>query len=231
MDGLDKSLNRLPLLIIGILAIVWLGYGYYGWLNSPTSELGLKKGQLKSAQINLEASKQKLKDAQEFAERFELLKARVKDLTLKLDETKGMLSEQIDVANFIRILNLEAKKIGITIKQIKPNAEVPREYYTEVPFTVSLRGAYIQMLVLFDRIARLKEITRVGDFTFKPTGSNVTKYIELNGDVTISAFKYRGTAADEVKNKEEIKSVPEAKEAAPVPQKEPAKSPTKTGGA
>ena len=50
------------------------------------------------------------------------------------------------------MISLEAKKIGLVIKGIHPEAEVKKDYYAQVPFTIGINGAYAQILVFFDRL-------------------------------------------------------------------------------
>ena len=204
MGGLNRLLSRIPFLTIAVLYCGWLAYGYYDWLNSPTSELATKKTQLtQSKQLN-EKVKAKLKEADEFYKGYDIQRARVRQLYTQLESAKGMLNADIDVANFLRMISLEAKKLGIVIKKMKPDAETKKEFYTEVPFSVDLTGAFVQMLVLFDRIARFQQIVRVDTFGMKPSGSNVTKYVELAGSVRLLTYKYQGTDADEVLKKQEM---------------------------
>jgi type IV pilus assembly protein PilO len=152
----------------------------------------------------LVAAQKKLTEAEDFFKNFEALKARIRQLATELEESKAILSTQIDLANFVRMLSLEAKKIGLTLKGIRPEQEKKREYYVEVPFSVSLKGAYVQALVFFDRIAKLHQVIHVTDFSIKPSGNVFTKYVELDGSVRLAAFKYLGSEADAIGSKPEL---------------------------
>lgn len=205
MEGLNRALAKFPIVPLIILYIGWISYSYYDWLNSSESELGMKKQSIEVAKGELTAAKTKLETGEEFFKNLDAIRVRIRQLTGQLDDTKAILSTDIDVANFVRMITLEAKKLGISIKSIAPLSEVKKEYYTEVPFNVSLQGAYLQVLVFYDRIARLQQVIRVSDFNLSPTGNTYTKYVELAGTVRINAYKYLGTHADEVIHKAEMK--------------------------
>lgn len=205
MEALNKALGKLPIMPVIVLYCGWLGYSYYSWLNSPDSELGMRKTGIESSRRQVELVKKKLATGEEFFKNLDAVRARIRQLTAQLDNSKTTLSADIDIANFVRMLTLEAKKLGITIKSITPQGEVKKEYYTEVPFNVTLKGAYVQVLVFFDRIARLQQVIKVGDFDLKPTGNAYTKYVELSGTAKIISYKYLGTHADEIINKAEMK--------------------------
>jgi Tfp pilus assembly protein PilO len=205
MEIINKALARLPIIPLAIFYIGWMGYSYYDWLNSPESELGQRRAAIVTARAEVESSRKKLATGEEFFKNLDAIRVRVRQLTTQLDGTKTSLSTDVVVANFVRMITLEAKKLGITIKSISPQPEQKREYYTEVPFNVALTGAYVQVLVFFDRVARMQQVIRVGDFDLHPTGGTYTKYVELAGTVKINAYKYLGTHADEIIHKAEMK--------------------------
>jgi Tfp pilus assembly protein PilO len=204
VDGLNKTLSRLPIIPLAVLYCGYLGYSYYDWMNSADSELGQKKASLVSSRKELDAQKAKLKTGEEFYKNLDALRSRIRTLTAELDGSKATLSGDIDIANFVRMITLEAKKLGMSIKGIKPEADAKREYYVEVPFSVNFRGAYVQTLVFFDRIAKFQQVIRIGDFSLRPTGNVFTKYVELEGQVKLIAYKYLGTTADDISGKAEM---------------------------
>ncbi|MGE4231958.1 MAG: type 4a pilus biogenesis protein PilO [Bacteriovoracia bacterium] len=201
MEAIEKLLGRLPILALIIAYSSYLGYEYWDWMQSDSSELGQKKAAVMNAHQNLEMVKKKLETAQEFYKNLDTIRLRVRQLTGQLDQTKEALTSEVDVAKFIKMITMEAKKLRLTIKAIKPAAEVKKDYYIEVPFNVELKGAYVQQMVFFDRISKLRQLIRVSDFIMKPTPNIATKYVELDGNVQLVAFKYLGTTADDIANK------------------------------
>lgn len=204
-ENLQKTLARLPIVLFAMLYCGWLTYDYYDWLNSPESELGMKKSSVESAKVELEQMKKKLATGEEFFKNLDAIRARIHTLTAQLDATKSVLSADIDIANFVRMVTLEAKKLGITIKGIKPEQDSKKEYYIEVPFTVGLKGAYVQLLVFFDRVAKFQQVIRISDFQMRPISGNTKKYVELDGAVKLVSYKYLGSAADDVVKKDTMK--------------------------
>lgn len=205
MEALNRLLAKFPIIPLIVLVCGWLGYSHNEWMTSPDSDLGLKRGSVDSAKKELEVAQKKLATGEEFFKNLDAIRSRIRQLTAQLDSTKTVLSADVDIANFVRMITLEAKKLGITIKSITPGTDVKKDYYTEVPFNVQLKGAYVQILVFFDRIARFQQVVKIGDFELKPSGNTFTKYVELQGSVKVVAYKYLGTSADEVIHKAEMK--------------------------
>ena len=201
MEQLNDLLRKIPIVPIAILYCLYLGYGYYDWKNAPTSEYFRKKNELKTTKDTLQTQKNKLKEAQEFIAKLETQKANIAQLTSQLESAKVLFGQEIDVASYIRTISTEAKKINVSIKNIKPEAEVAKEFYVEVPFTIGIRGAFVQFLVLFDRLSRMQQISRISSFNFKPSNSAATKFTEIEGDLKLVTYKYKGSEADKIKTK------------------------------
>ena len=198
MENLQKILARLPILAMGLLYCCYLTYDHYDWMNSAGSDLGLKKAQVISDKTEFDAMKKKLTSGEDFFKNLDAIRERIKALTVQLDSTKTSLSGDIDIANFVRIITLEVNKLNFQIKGIKPEAEKKSDYYIEVPFTVNLKGAYVQILVFFDRVAKFQQVIRISDFTLRPSGNASTKFVELDASVKLVAYKYLGSTADEI---------------------------------
>lgn len=202
---IDEQLNRVPILLLGVLLLLYSAYDYYDFLNGAESELAQKNAQFSATKNQLEISKKKLANAQEFFKNLDGIRARIRNLSLQLESTKSSLSGEVDLANFIRMISLEAKKVGLNISSIRPMPDVKREQYIEVPFALDFKGAYLQVLVFFDRLIRLQQLVRVKNMDFTPVGNTLAKYVELDGHATIVTFKYLGSSADDVQNKEWMK--------------------------
>lgn len=201
MEGLEKILAKLPVIPLVVLACGYLGYLYYDWLSSVSSELGSRKAALSQTKEQLKTAKTNLETAENFFKGLDTQKIRIRQLTQQLENTKGTISADVDISNFIKMITLEAKKLRLVIKSIQPQSHQPRQYFTEVPFALEVKGAYAQLMLFFDRISKLQQIIQVGDFSMKPTGSIFTKYVELDSSVQLLTFKYLGTGEDEIARK------------------------------
>jgi len=196
MERLNAFLKIVPILIVGY--VLYLGWQHWDWLNSPGSALGQKRAALVSAKQQLTTVQGKVKAAEEFYRQLESLRARIRELAAQLENSKSSLSAEIDIANFVRMVTLEAKKLGLVIKGIKPETDSRKEFYVEVPFLVAVKGAYVQLLVFFDRIAKFQQVIRVSEFQMRPSGTAFQKYVELEASAKLVTYKYVGTEADEI---------------------------------
>jgi type IV pilus assembly protein PilO len=50
----------------------------------------------------------------------------------------------------------------------EPKAEVPRDFYAEIPVAMNIRGDYHNLAVFFDKVARLSRIVNINDISITP---------------------------------------------------------------
>lgn len=200
MSAMNELFNKIPIVPLAIVALLYQGWNYYQWKTGPTMPYQLQLKQLASAKESKESDKKSLAEAESFYKNLDIMKGDIVQLSSQLEQAKGMLTSEIDVAQFIKILTLEAKKIGIIIRKITPGSEVKKELFAEVPFRLEVVGAYVQILVFFDKIARFQQVLKVDSFDLKPTGGMTTKYIELEGKIDILAYKYLTASEESSKN-------------------------------
>ncbi len=197
-ESLKAALEKIPITALLLAYGVYLGWDYYDFMEGSSSPLVMKKSELQAAQTETEAQKKKAQAAQEFFKTLDQKRNELRALSIQLDELKGTLSSDVDVPAFMKMVITEAKKVGITVLGIRPQAPTKKDYYEEQPFEMGFRGVYVQLLVFLERLAQVQSIVRVENFDMKPISAPQAKYIELEGKVQIKAFKYLGTQADEI---------------------------------
>ena len=218
---LINNLNRLP---IGLLMAAWAGYlawDYYGYVSNADSPLLQKVSQIEGMKKESEGLQKKVKEMQEFSRKLDQKKAELRELAQKLDVMKNGISEDVDVAAFLKATTTEAKKVGLKVVSMKPAAAVNQEFYQEQPFDFQFKGVYVQLLVFLDRMTQLQQIVRVEAFDVKNSTASSSAIVELDGTVQIKTFKYLSSKADEIAKAKvaqvtAVLDVPQAPAAKPV---------------
>ncbi len=170
------NLNKLPwygqigLFVALALAGVYVFYTYYA---SPA------QATLRARQAQLTAIRADINKGQATAKRLPEFRARVKELSTRLDNLKPILPEQKDVADLLRRLQTMAVESHLTIRAVKPEATVAKPMHVEWPISLELDGTYDNLAGFFDRINHFPRIINVSDVDIqaKPkqdAGSTVT---------------------------------------------------------
>jgi type IV pilus assembly protein PilO len=157
---MSPSLNKLPWygqigLFVGLaLAGVYIFYAYYAVPAQAT---------LHARQARLTTLHADINKGLAAARRLPAFKARVRELSARLDSLKPILPEQKDVADLLRRLQAMAVESHLTIRAVKPEATVTHALHVEWPISLELDGTYDNLAIFFDRINHFPRIIDVSD--------------------------------------------------------------------
>ncbi len=196
-NKLAEILQRVPLGLVLGLYVAYVGYDYYNFMNDPASPLLQKKAQLAQTQALNQQMKAKIKKAEDFYHQLDQQKAEIRAMVGELGQIKATLSDEIDVAAFIKTLVTEAGKVGLTVQSIKPTEPKAADYYVEQPFDLSFKGVYAQLFVFLDRLSKLDRIVRVDRFDVHEEGPNNVAFVTLDGTIQIKTYRYLASKADD----------------------------------
>jgi len=83
-------------------------------------------------------------------------------IDIQLKEVTAVTSESQEIPDLLKIhfLHRPTKRPGIFLL-FKPEPELPRDFVTEVPFGVQVKGHYTRWVFFFDQIRRLPRLINV----------------------------------------------------------------------
>jgi Tfp pilus assembly protein PilO len=192
------ALQKVP---IGLVFAAYVGYAAWDWYsynNDAESPLIMRRVQLEADRKDIEVIQKKIKEATEFYKSLDQKRVELRKLAQQLDDLKGTINATIDVPGFMKLIATEAKKVGLNVLGIKPGEQKEAQYYAEQPFTFGFRGLYVQFMVFLDRLANFQTIARADSFKIHPIGAAGSRYVDLEGEIQIKAFRYLGTKADDI---------------------------------
>jgi Tfp pilus assembly protein PilO len=216
-DKIKEILDKIPTGVLLVLALGYIGWGYYDFTTSPESPLQTKASAIVTAKEENEKLQKKIDDGKSFLKSLDAKKTELRKLAADLDMMKGTLTETIDVGDFDIATRNEAKRVGLTILKFQPaQAEKSQEFYAEKSFDYTFRGVYVQLLVFFERMSNLQKIVRVDNFEFKPLTKGSARYVELEAKVQVKAYRYLASKADQLgRDKPDAPAVPPKPAVAP----------------
>lgn len=181
-----------------MIFVAYTGYDVFDFLKSPSSQLNVRKSGTAQLQKETNELRTQLEKAAEFFKTLEFKRRQIRAYGQQLAEMRSTLSEEIDAPMFIKTVVTEAQKVGLTVMKLQPGGAEQKDYYVEQPFVLSFRGVYIQILVLLQRLANMQTVIAVDGIEASPFGPSNAKYVELQGQIQIKAFRYTGTKEDEI---------------------------------
>lgn len=195
--GLDKlqpiieKIGKLPshyrTAIIVAIPLV-LGLGYYQLLHRGSQE------ELTRLQAQQQSLQRKLNEVRSVAANLSRFEEEITALETELGEALRQLPNSKELPGLLTDISTLGKKAGLEFKAFRPQTEVNKGFYAEVPIEIEFTGTYHQVASFFDRISKLDRIVNVGDLNMtvgsegldqtilKVTGRAVTfRFVEGGG--------------------------------------------------
>jgi type IV pilus assembly protein PilO len=189
LKNLDiNNVGAWPLPIKGVaFALMFcavLGIGY--WFES--------QGQLPE----LDKSRQQERDLKEVFKTKAAKAANLEGYKQQLEEMKqsfGAMLRQLpnktQVADLLVDISQTGLASGLEFELFKPEAEIPKDFYAELPISIRVKGRYHDFGAFVSGVAALPRIVTLHDIKIKPVGSQKDKGgSRLVMDLTAKTYRY-----------------------------------------
>lgn len=184
--------------VIGLLCLLILGAGYY--LDTSDQRLTLQRAEDKERSLKEEYEKKQRKAANLDA---------YKQQMQEMERTFGALLQQLPGKTEVAELLVDISRIGIQngleFELFKPQAEIPKEFYSELPIELRVLGTYHQFGNFASATAALSRIVTLHDLsidlsTKKEAGN------QLIMSATAKTYRYLDEKAEAAKSTKDDKT-------------------------
>ncbi len=152
---LDKKLKIAIAIVLFLLPIVLF---YFIWFQ-PQKVKSAQLVQQKNTLTN-ELRKAKAKAANRGK-----LKAELEATETLFEETAKLLPKEKEIPSLLTNISALGRGSGLDFLTFKPGADVPKDFYSEIPVDIKVRGPYHNMGVFLDQISKLDRIVTVSNIT------------------------------------------------------------------
>ncbi len=181
-----ETIVKLPtsrkILILGILTAVIIGlYSYLIYLPNRESLQQMKKNM-----VALENQVRELRIVAANMKRFQAEAAKLRE-ELKVAITQLPTSKEIPslLSNISRL----GKESGLEFLLFKPAAEVSKEFYSEIPVEIRVRGNYHNVAIFFDKVGKLPRIVNIAGVGMDNAKEVLGRW-DINTSCTATTFKF-----------------------------------------
>ncbi|AGF77374.1 Tfp pilus assembly protein PilO [Desulfocapsa sulfexigens DSM 10523] len=176
---LDKKLKIALAVILFLLPVVLF---YFLWLQ-PHYKNHARLTQQKAA-MTQELQKAKAKAANKGKLQAEL------DATEELfAETATLLPKEKEIPSLLTNISALGRGSGLDFLTFKPNADIPRDFYSEIPVDIKVRGPYHNMGIFLNQVSKLDRIVTVANINMggpKKEGSEML----LNSSCRLVTYQF-----------------------------------------
>jgi type IV pilus assembly protein PilO len=190
--GLDKfqvHLDKLARLSKGVRAalfggVVLLVFGAYGYFFYLPASQELAKAEQEQLQLQRKLSEVRAVAANEQAVRDEIAA-----LEKKLVVALRQLPDSKELPVLLTDVTSLGKNAGLDFRAFRPQQEIRKAFYAEVPIDIEFSGGFHDIAAFFDQIARLPRIINITDLEMTIGKENSTgTMLKVEGKATTFRF-------------------------------------------
>jgi len=200
-EAVVNLLKGLPYGLVIVVVLAYALFDFYQFSYTSTSLRSQKTSQIVNLTNSIESLKKDVKKAEDFQASNKSIKQEIQLKASELEQMQVELTETIDIAEFLRMISTEAKRIGIRVTSLRPGREKLDEFYVSKAVELKYEGVFVQLMVFLKRLSDVRKIVRVDDFQIEVKGDPSGQLVPLQGRMDIQMFKYRVTSEDELMEK------------------------------
>jgi type IV pilus assembly protein PilO len=164
--------------IVALVFVAVLGLGY--WLDIKDQRATLQKA---------EAQEMELRQTFEVKARKAANLSAYEQQLVEMKESFGAMLRQLpnktEVAELLVDISQTGLAAGLEFELFKPQSEVPKEFYAELPISIRVKGSYHEFGSFISGIAALPRIVTVHDINIAPQKDG-----ELSMDILAKTYRY-----------------------------------------
>ncbi|MGW8194883.1 MAG: type 4a pilus biogenesis protein PilO [Desulforhopalus sp.] len=176
-------------LIILVPAVIFY-FTYFKPKNEQTESLSKQK-------VALE---QQLKEVKLKAANLAKFEKELKEAEAKFLEASVLLPKDKEIPNLLRDISALGRSAGLDFLTFKPGADIPKDFYAEIPITINVRGPYHNMGYFFDQVSKLERIVSVTNVKMSSPKKERGEMV-LNSDCRLVTYRFTNVELPKQKKK------------------------------
>jgi len=156
--------------MLAVLFCLLVGVGYYYLYYRDASK------QVASLESNLASLRSKIKEQEVIAGNLKSFQEEVRRLEEQLSLLLEQLPNSAEIPSLLKSVSDLGKESGLEFVRFAPGGEAKREFYAEIPVSISVTGDYHSFALFADRVSHYPRIVNLSNIAFtapKPAGDNL----------------------------------------------------------
>lgn len=152
---LDKKLKIAIAVILFLLPVVLF---YFLWFQKQNEKIVQLVQQKETLTRELQQAKAK-------AANLPKLQAELDSTETLFEETAELLPKEKEIPSLLTNISALGRGSGLDFLTFKPGADIPKDFYSEIPVDIKVRGPYHNMGIFLDQVSKLDRIVTVSNIT------------------------------------------------------------------
>jgi Tfp pilus assembly protein PilO len=165
-----------------VLVIIILGLAFFLYFKPQNAELK----RIKAERLKVEDEVVKL---QEKKKQLDKIEAELATLTETLKELEAIIPLKKEIDVILRRIQQMAFDSRLDIIRFAPKGEINREFYSEWPIPIEIRGNYHNLASFFDRLSKFARLFNIENFSVKAL-ANQTEDTTISSNFTAKTYMF-----------------------------------------
>jgi type IV pilus assembly protein PilO len=184
MDPIELILHqKLSVKLVALFVMMGLIIGLY-WMfffKDIRIEIGAMEPELAQLKADLATKNEIVKEMPRYKAEFERTKGEL-DIALK------QLPEKSEIPALLQSISDVGKAAGLEFVLFRPQSEVPKDFYAEIPIDIVVQGRFRDMLAFFDQVSKIPRIVTISNVVM---GSPKSEGSRTSVTTTCNATTYK----------------------------------------
>lgn len=111
-----------------------------------------------------------------------------------------LLPKEKEIPKLLKDISSLGRNAGLDFLTFKPLADVPKDFYAEIPITINVRGPYHNMGFFFDQVSKLERIVSVSNVKMSAPVKEGGEML-LKSDCKLVTYQFTNEALPKPENK------------------------------
>ncbi|MBN2408252.1 MAG: type 4a pilus biogenesis protein PilO [Candidatus Aminicenantes bacterium] len=173
-------MRNMPWYTYVVLAVIILGLAFFLYFKPQQAELNRIKAERQTVEKEVQELLEKKKQ-------LDVIEAELATLTQTLKELEVIIPLRKEVDVILRRVQQMAFDSRLELVRFIPRGEINREFYSEWPIAMDIRGNYHNLASFFDRLSKFARIFNIENFTVKAL-NNQTDDLTISSAFTAKTY-------------------------------------------
>ena len=197
-----SDLTKMQRILLSVLLVALIVGGFVYFLYMPNFE------QISKLQKEIAEQQIKLKENKKNADQYAEYQKKLEEAQVKFNIAARALPVKNEVPSLLTSISQVGKDAGLEFLLFKPEKEILKDFYAELPITMQLSGSYHDLGSFFDQLAGMPRIVNINKFEMRSSGvKSKSKGMAKTGSVAQGDLSISCTA----ETYKFVEFVPEAK--------------------
>ena len=158
ISQISETIGKIKLLyrlLISIVIIILFSGGYFFMMITPKFDDQFRVME-EGKRLQLQLIKQK-----KHAKQLDAVKALKKQKQLEFNKVSKVLPEEEKIASLLYNLTKIGRESRLKFTLFKPEKEIDKKFYAEIPVSIEVKGHFGDLLEFFDKLSKLPRIINI----------------------------------------------------------------------